>query len=34
MIQMLSTVNVGAASRHFRPNSAILNGITHIFHNL
>ena len=27
-------MNVGAASRHFWPNSAIANGTTHIFHNL
>ena len=24
---------VGAASRHFWPNSAIANGTTHVFHN-
>ena len=44
MIQMLITVmelfkgpyfRVGAASRHFWPNSAIVNGrTTHILHNL
>ena len=43
MIPSLSTViqlfkgsyfSVGAASRHFWPNSAIANGTTHVFHDL
>ena len=43
MIQTLSTVmqlfigsysSVAAASRHFRPNSAIVNDKTHVFYNL
>ena len=29
-----SYFSVGAASRHFWPNSAIMNGTTHVFHNL
>ena len=30
----LGSITVGAASRHFWPNSAITNGTTHVFHNL